>query len=182
LHVLVNNAGIEGPFDAANPETTRLADWRRIHCVNVEGVFLGCRSAIPLMRKSGGGSIVNISSTAALVATPDFLAYGASKAAVQHLTRSVALHCARNGSRIRCNSVHPGTVLTAMMQRILRDTAARRGISLVQMMDETRAAMPQGEFQQPQDVASVVAFLASDDAVHMTGASLVVDGAITLGR
>jgi short-subunit dehydrogenase involved in D-alanine esterification of teichoic acids len=91
LHVLVNNAGIEGPFDAADPETTRLADWQRIQRVNVEGVFLGCRTAIPAMRRSGGGSIVNVSSVAALGATPGFVAYGASKAAMHHLTKSGAL-------------------------------------------------------------------------------------------
>jgi len=91
LHVLVNNAGIEGPFDIANPENTRLSDWQAIHRVNVEGVFLGCRAAIPALRRAGGGSIINLSSTAGLGATPDYTAYGASKAAVRHLTTSVAL-------------------------------------------------------------------------------------------
>lgn len=180
LHVIVNNAGIEGPFDAANPESTRLQDWQAIHRVNVEGVFLGCRAAIPLLRDSGGGAIINVASTASLVATPDFVAYGASKAAVQHLTKSVALHCARNGSKVRCNSVHPGTIMTAMMRRILQDIASKRGVSYEQVLEETRAAMPQGEFQEPDDVANAVSFLAGDEARHITGVNLPVDGGITL--
>lgn len=181
LHVLVNNAGIEGPFDTANPENTRLSDWQAIHRVNVEGVFLGCRAAIALMRRSGGGAIINLSSTAALSATPDFTAYGASKAGVRHLTKSVALHCARNGSKIRCNSVHPGIVLTPMLQRICADMAKRRGISAEQVLGEFKSAIPQGEFQQPEDVANAVIFLASDAARHITGLAMVVDGGATIG-
>src|SRR6185437_9474356 len=97
LHVLVNNAGVEGSFDLADPETTTLSEWRALQCVNVEGAFLGCRTGIPTLRRSGGGAIINMSSTAGLEATPRYVAYGASKAAVRHLTMSVALHCARNG-------------------------------------------------------------------------------------
>lgn len=180
LHVLINNAGIEGPFDQSDPERTRLSDWQAIQRVNAEGVFLGCRSTIPLLRRSGGGSIVNVSSTAALVAGADFMAYGASKAAVQHMTKSVALHCARDRSRIRCNSVHPGSILTPMLQRIFEQTARRLAMSIEQLIERTRAAIPQGEFQVPEDVANAVLFLASDEAKHITGTALVIDGGITL--
>jgi 3(or 17)beta-hydroxysteroid dehydrogenase len=179
LHILVNNAGIEGPFDAATPETTRLSDWQAVHRVNVEGVFLGCRAAIPVLRGSGGGCIINMSSTAALEATPQFTAYGASKAAVRHITKSVALHCAKDGSRIRCNSVHPGVVLTPMLHRICEDIAKRRGISAKEVVDEFKSAIPQGEFQEPEDIANAVLFLASDEAKHITGLAMIVDGGCT---
>jgi len=181
LHILVNNAGIEGPCDIADPESTRLSDWRAIHRVNVEGVFLGCRTAIPALRRAGGGSIINLSSDAGLVATPDYTAYGASKAAVRHLTTSVALHCARNGSRIRCNSVHPGIILTPMLQRIIDDVARKRGVSAEQALQEFKAEIPQGEFQEPEDIAYAVLFLASDDAKHITGLAMLVDGGCMLG-
>jgi 3(or 17)beta-hydroxysteroid dehydrogenase len=180
LHILVNNAGVEGPFDISNPENTRLSDWQSIQRVNVEGVFLGCRAAIPALRRSGGGAIINLSSTAALGATPDFVAYGASKAAVQHLTKSVALHCARNGSGIRCNSVHPGLVLTPMLQRIFVDMAKRRGVSAEQVLNEYKSSVPQGEFLEPADIASTVLFLATDEAKRITGLAMVIDGGSTL--
>lgn len=181
LHLLVNNAGIEGPVDIADPETTRLSDWQAIHRVNVEGVFLGCRAAIPALRRAGGGSIVNLSSTAGLGATPDYTAYGASKAAVRHLTQSVALHCARNGSRVRCNSVHPGIILTPMLHRIIESLAKKRAIPAEQMVQEFRSQIPQGEFQEPEDVAHAVLFLASEEAKHITGLAMLVDGGCMLG-
>ena len=176
LQILVNNAGIEGAIDLGNPEVTGLADWQAIQRVNVEGVFLGCRAAIAPMQRAGGGSIINISSTAGLVATPDFTAYGASKAAVLHLTKSVALHCARNGSRIRCNSVHPGAVLTPMLRRITARLAKRRGVPAETVLQEFKAESPQGEFVEPEDIAHAVLFLASDETRHITGLSMVVDG------
>jgi len=182
LHILVNNAGIEGPLDIADPESTRLSDWQAIQRVNVEGVFLGCRAAIPALRRAGGGAIINLSSDAGLVATPDGVAYGASKAAVRHLTTSVALHCARNGSRIRCNSVHPGVILTPMVHRIIRDLAKKRGVPVEQVLQEFKAEIPQGEFQEPEDIAHAVLFLASDEARHITGLAMVVDGGCLLGR
>src|SRR5690606_367189 len=92
LHVLVNNAGMLN-LPKSNPEDSRLDDWRKIFAVNVEGVFLGCRAAIPAMRACGGGSIINISSIAGLLATPSAVAYGASKAAVRHITKSIAQYC-----------------------------------------------------------------------------------------
>jgi len=181
LHVLINNAGIEGPFDKADPENTRLADWQAIHRVNVEGVFLGCRAAIAALRRAGGGSIINVSSTAGLGATPDFAAYGASKAAVLHFTKSVALHCARNGSGIRCNSIHPGIILTPMLHRIIEDLAKKRGVTTEAIREQFRSAIPQGEFQEPQDVVNAVLFLASDESRHITGLAMVVDGGGMLG-
>ena len=176
----MNNAGIEGPMDHTTSENTRLSDWQKIHQVNVESVFLGCRTAIPLIAKSGGGSIINLSSTAALVPTPSYTAYGASKAAVRHLTKSVAMHCAKEGLGIRCNSVHPGLILTPMLLRILEQEAIDRDIGLEQRIDEFRALIPQGEFQEPQDVASAVLYLASGESRHITGGKIVVDGGGTM--
>jgi len=181
LHIVVNNAGIEGSFDLSNPETTLLSDWRAVHRVNVEGTFLGCRAAIPALRYSGGGAIINISSIAGVGGTPDFAAYGASKAAVLQFTKSVALYCARSGSNVRCNSIHPGIIQTPMLERIIEARARHQGVPTQQVREEFKRAIPQGEFQEPEDVAAATAFLASDEARHITGAAVVIDGGYTLG-
>lgn len=178
LHVLVNNAGIVGPLDAANSENFRLSDWNKIFAVNVAGVVLGCRSAIPAMRRAGGGSIINVSSIAALQATPTAIAYGASKAAVRQLTKSVAQHCAQENLNIRCNSVHPGGVRTPLVEQAVEEIATSRGISVEEHFSEAQARIPLGDFTHPEDVAAAVAFLASEDARHITGAKLIVDGGV----
>jgi 3(or 17)beta-hydroxysteroid dehydrogenase len=178
LDILVNNAGILGPLDAASPESTSLADWKRILAVNVDGVFLGCREALPAMRRSGGGSIVNISSVAGLLATPYATAYGLSKAAVRQLTKSFAQYCAEQKLAIRCNSVHPGDVRTALWDRGTEDRARLRGISFEQALAEAEAISPLGGFTLPEDVAAAVSFLASDEARRITGAKLIVDGGL----
>lgn len=172
LHVLVNNAGVLCRSDDPQIEATSLEEWRWLHQVNVEGVFLGCKSAIPLIRESGGGSIVNLSSIAGLLATPHLAAYGASKGAVRQLTKTVAVHCGRRGYKIRCNSVHPGLIETQMGDKVMglggADPAANK---------ETRRKMvPLGELGRPEDVAGCILFLASDDSRYVTGAELVVDG------
>jgi 3(or 17)beta-hydroxysteroid dehydrogenase len=175
LHIVVNSAGIEGSFEMANPDCTRLSDWQAAHRVNVEGMFLGCRAAIPALRRSGGGAIVNLSSTAGLAPTSDFVAYAASKAAILHLTKLVALQCAKNSAKIRCNSVHPGVVLTPTMKRIIATEARERGLSAEQVVCELKSGIPQGGFQTPEDIASTVLFLASDEAKHITGLAVSVD-------
>lgn len=180
LDILVNNAGIEGPFDAANPENFRLTDWQAVQRVNVEGVILGCRAAIPLLTRSGGGSIVNMSSVAGLGPTPGWIAYGASKATVRHLTRSIAVHCGKSGSKIRVNSVHPGEILTPMFIRICEELGRQRGVTGQEVMDEIRIdRIPQQEFQEPEDIANAVLFLSSDEAKRITGVGLAVDGGQT---
>ena len=171
LDVLVNNAGIS---PAANIEQTDLDLWRRVQTINVESVFLGCRTALPLMRESGdGGSIVNLSSIQGLRPAAPLAAYSAAKAAVRALTKSVALHAA--GDRIRCNSVHPGGVQT----RMLDDFAAQTGdadAAIAQM----NAANPLGRVGQPLDIANGVVYLASDMSIWVTGLELVIDGGATL--
>jgi len=176
--ILINNAGIFGPADAVTPENTRLADWRRIFAVNVEGAYLGCRAAIPAMRRAGAGAIVNVSSVAALIATPFATAYGASKAAVRHLTVSVAQYCCERGLKIRCNSVHPGSVHTPMWDQYTQEMARRQGVSAEVLGNEVTAKIPMGDPTQTQDIAAAVAFLGSDDARHITGEQLIVDGGI----
>lgn len=176
LDILVNNAGILGPMNAVSPEDTPIELWRRIFAVNVEGVFLGCRAAIPAMRRAGGGSIINISSIAGLRATPYATAYGASKAAVRQLTKSVAQHCAERKLNIRCNSVHPGDVRTPLWDKAAEELARARGIPVEEIIEEGRTDSPLGEFTCPQDIAAMVAYLASDEARHITGAKMVVDG------
>lgn len=178
LNILVNNAGILGPKDASNPENTRLSDWRMIFAVNVEGIFLGCKAAIPLMSKSAESSIINISSVAGLLATPYATAYGASKAAVRQLTKSVAQHCAQERLGIRCNSVHPGDVRTPMLEKSMEQTARARGVPMEEYVAKVKAHIPMGDFTYPEDIAAVVSFLASDEARHITGAKLIVDSGI----
>ena len=171
LDVLVNNAGIS---PAANIEQTDLNLWRRVQAINVESVFLGCRTALPLMRESGdGGSIVNLSSIQGLRPAAPLAAYSASKAAVRALTKSVALHAAGDG--IRCNSVHTGGGHT----RMLDDFAALTGdadAAIAQM----NTANPLGRVGQPLDIANGVLYLASDLSVWVTGLELVIDGGSTL--
>lgn len=178
VSILVNNAGIAGPADLVSPEDTRLADWKQIFSVNVDSVFLGCRAGIAAMRPTGGGSIVNMSSIAALLATPDSTAYGAAKAAVRQLTKSVAQHCAQERLAIRCNSVHPGEVSTPLWDRYIAQTALVHGVPADQLVREAKARVPLGDMPQPEDIAAGVAFLCSDDARFITGSELIIDGGL----
>ena len=172
LDVLVNNAGI---VVRANVEETSLELWRRIQSVNVEGVFLGCKHAIPAMRASGGGSIVNLSSLAALRGTPIYAAYSASKGAVAALTKTVALHCMEQGDPIRCNSIHPGGVNTPMVQAVVKEET---GIDLSSLDPKVvRQSMGMGE---PSDIANLVLFLASDESGYVNGAEICIDGGLTV--
>jgi NAD(P)-dependent dehydrogenase (short-subunit alcohol dehydrogenase family) len=171
VDILVNNAGIALSQDF---ETTTLDDWRRLMAVNLDGVFLGCKHAVRVMKDRGGGAIVNLSSVAGLIGDPRLAAYCASKGGVRLLTKSVALHCARRGYNIRCNSVHPSFVETPMLDAMLarsHDPAnARAGYA---------AAAPLGRIAQPSDVARMILFLASDESAFSTGAEFVVDGGLT---
>ena len=135
--------------------------------VNVEGVFLGCKYGVPALRQSGGGSIVNLSSLAAFLGTPDLSAYGASKGAVRQFTKTVAIDCARKGYKVRCNSVHPGVILTPMGEGILPTDKAR---------ERTRQRIPIGDFGAPEDIAYGILYLISDESRFVTGAELVIDG------
>ena len=175
LDGLVNNAGIAGPFPSTF-ETETVEQWRRMLSINVEGVFLGCKYSVPAIRQSGGGSIVNTSSLAAFLGTPALSAYGASKGAVRQFTKSVAVHCGRRGYNIRCNSVHPGLIETQMGDKV----SGLGGADPAQTKEARRKMVPLGRLGQPEDVASCILFLASDDSRYVTGAELVVDGGFTV--
>jgi len=176
LDILMNNAGVFGSGAAQTIEDISLEEWRFVNEVNSDGVFLGCRAVIEAMRDSGGGSIINISSTAGFRASPHIVAYGASKGAVRQLTKSVAAHCGRNGYDIRCNSIHPGRGRTPLGEDVLRikddlETAAAKRTESV----------PLGRLGEPEDIANAALFLASDESRYITGTELVIDGGMLSG-
>lgn len=166
LDVLVNNAGI---LISGTIESTSLEDFNRLHAVNAAGPFLGCKYAMPAMLRSGGGSIINISSIVALQGSPNHLAYGASKGSVRALTIGVATHCRDQKNRIRCNSVHPGGVNTPL----LRAESKALGIDAEEFGKLARESG--ANLSEPGDIAAMVLFLASDEARAVNGAALVVD-------
>lgn len=166
LDGLVNNAGISGPFPSTF-ETETVDQWRRMLSINVEGVFLGCKYGVPAIRDSGGGSIVNTSSLAAFLGTPALSAYGASKGAVRQFTKTVAMDCARKGYKVRCNSVHPGIIMTPMGESVLPNDKAR---------ERALKTIPIGHFGAPEDIAYGILYLISDESRFVTGAELVIDG------
>ena len=170
LDILVNNAGITGAEAREDMETLSLDAWHAVQGVNVEGVALGCKWAINTMKARGTGSIVNISSMAALIGTATLPAYGASKAAVRQITQTVAQHCGRKGYRIRCNSIHPGII----------DTELIGGAFSEEQLANLKRSIPSGEFGVPNDVALAVLFLASDESRYVTGTRLIVDGGATM--
>jgi NAD(P)-dependent dehydrogenase (short-subunit alcohol dehydrogenase family) len=166
LNILVNNAGI---LIRKGIEETTEDDWDRIMAVNVKGVFLGTKYAIPAMRQAGGGSIINISSTAGLVGSPyGSSAYTATKGAVRLFTKATAVQHAKD--KIRCNSVHPGPIDTEMMRDVLGDAALR---------DERLRRIPLGRAGTTTDIAYGVLYLASDESSFVTGSELVIDGGST---
>jgi 3(or 17)beta-hydroxysteroid dehydrogenase len=164
LNGLVNNAGISGPFPSTF-ESETVEQWQRILSVNVQGVFLGCKHAVPALREAGGGSIVNLSSLAAFLGTPKLAAYGASKGAVRQFTKTVAIDCARH--KIRCNSVHPGIIQTPMGSAVMPDEKAR---------ERSIRSVPLRELGVPEDIAFGILYLISDESRFVTGAELVIDG------
>jgi NAD(P)-dependent dehydrogenase (short-subunit alcohol dehydrogenase family) len=170
LDVVVNNAGVAG----ANKPTHELteAEWDWVQSINVKGVFFCTKHAIPLLRKTGGGSIINLSSIYGLVSAPDVPPYHASKGAVRLMTKTDALLYA--GDKIRVNSIHPGFIWTPMVEGHLNATGdvdeARRA---------TEALHPLGHMGEPDDIAWGIVYLASDEAKFITGAELVIDGGYT---
>ena len=166
LDILVNNAGIA--MAGKNLEEVTSEEWDRIQEVNSKGVFLGVKTALPYMKASGGGSIVNISSMAGIVGVPGISAYTASKGAVRLLTKSIAIEYGAHN--IRCNSVHPGYIETEMISGLLANSEA-----MTNRLDIT----PLGIFATAHDVALSVLYLASEESRYVTGSELVIDGGIT---
>jgi NAD(P)-dependent dehydrogenase (short-subunit alcohol dehydrogenase family) len=170
LHVLVNNAGIA---EGGSIEDTDLKTWRRVHAIDLDGVFLGCKLALPHIHAAGGGSIVNISSIAGIVAGHNMAAYNSAKAAVRHLTKSVALHCAKQGYGIRCNSVHPAFVRTPILDPLVTRFGEQEAYA------KLGRQIPMGRIGEPEEIAYGVLYLASDESSFMTGAELVLDGGLS---
>ncbi len=171
LDILVNSAGIALK---GNIETATLDDFRRTEAVNVEGTFLGCREAIRVMKGTGGGSIVNLSSVAGIIGDAQSAAYCASKGAVRLLTKSAALHCGRSGYAIRVNSVHPSFADTPMVQELI---ASSRNPDRVR--EGLARAAPLGRLGRAEEVAGAILYLASDESSFTTGTELMVDGGLT---
>ncbi|MEP3248203.1 MAG: SDR family oxidoreductase [Sneathiella sp.] len=171
LNILVNNAGIGGGSDV---ETTDFETWKRVHAVDLDSVFLGCKYAIAHMEKTEGlGSIVNISSIAGIIAGHNMASYNSAKAGVRHLSKSVALHCARKKNGIRSNSVHPTFVRTPILEGMFSRHGTDEGIA------KLARQVPIGHIGEPDDIAYGVLYLASDESRFMTGAELVLDGGIS---
>lgn len=169
LDVLVNNAAL---LHMASIEDTSLEDWRRIHAVNSDGVFLGCKYAVETMKgTTQGGSIINISSGAGLRPISLVPAYGASKSVVWSLTRTTALHCAESGYPIRCNSIHPGVIRTPMMENTVPE-----GEDIDAVMAMHAEVHPMKRLVTVEDVALSILYLASDESAIVTGVALPVDG------
>jgi 3(or 17)beta-hydroxysteroid dehydrogenase len=165
VDVLVNAAGI---LKAIDPELGELTDFHRVVNVNVTGTMLGCQTLAPKMRARGGGAIVNMGSVSAYSGTWNLVAYDVSKGAVRSLTKELAVYYARRGDNIRCNAVHPGVVGTAMVDTFFQDNPLERDVWL--------KTQPNGRTGQPDEVASLIAYLASDDARFMTGGDFLIDG------
>jgi NAD(P)-dependent dehydrogenase (short-subunit alcohol dehydrogenase family) len=179
LDILVNNAGITGFEDAGeihDPEHASLAEWRRVHEVNLDGTFLGCKYAIKAMRPNSSASIINMSSRSGLVGIPAAAAYASSKAAIRNHSKSVALYCAQQGLNIRCNSIHPAAILTPIWEPMLGTGAERE-----QRMKDCVRECPMKRFGQPDEVAALAVLLASDEAAYINGSELNIDGGILAG-
>lgn len=179
LDIVVNNAGItgfEGKSVPHDPENASLEAWRAVHETNLDGVFLGCKYAIRAMRTSGTGSIINISSRSGIVGVPTATAYASSKAAVRNHTKSVALYCAQQGMKIRCNSIHPAAILTPMWEPML-GIGPDREASMAMFVHDT----PLRRFGMPEEVAAVAVMLAADESSYITGAEINIDGGILAG-
>ncbi len=170
IDIIVNSAGVVLLKDI---ETTTLEEWRALMAVNLDGTFLGCKHAVRVM-KDRGGSIVNMSSVAGLIGSGNLAAYSASKGGVRLLTKSVALHCARRGYNIRCNSVHPSFVETPMLRSMIASARDPKKLE-----DNFMHAAPLGRLAQPAEIARTILFLASDESAFTTGAELVIDGGLT---
>lgn len=173
LDILVNNAGV---VEAGTIETATEADYRFVMAVSADGTFFGCKHAIPAMRNSGGGSIINMASIASIQGEALVAAYCAAKGAVEALTRAVAVHCAQGGMKIRCNSVHPAGIDTPMVREFGGKVMAA-GLAPPRGATSPHGASPLGA---PNDIASAVLYLASDESRFVNGQRLIVDNSMSV--
>jgi 3(or 17)beta-hydroxysteroid dehydrogenase len=169
LDILLNSAGI---VQLASIEETTEALWRKINAVGTDGTFFGCKYALELMKKAGSGSIINMCSTASIQGMPNVFAYAASKSAIRGMTKSIACLSAQEGYGVRCNSVHPGNMDTPMLQGVAQVVRENN--------PEAAAGMDKVWVGQPEDIANMVLFLASDESRSVNGAAMVVDNTTTI--
>lgn len=172
LDILVNNAGV---VELGTPETLTEADYRFIMAVSIDGTVWGCKHAIPAMRASGGGSIINMASIASIQGVPTVAAYCAAKGAIEAYSRAVAVHCAQSGIAIRCNSVHPSGIDTPMV-RSLPEKIAAAGIDT----SARTSGSSNNVLGEALDIANMVLFLASDESRFVSGQAMVVDNTSTV--
>lgn len=170
LNILVNNAGIG---HVSNVEATTIEDWNTIHKVDLDSVFYGCKYALPVMRDSGNGSIINVSSISGIVAGHNFAAYNSAKAAVRHLSKSVALHCARTTDLVRCNSIHPVFANTELMKSFFSSDPSG------ELLKKLEKQVPIRRLAEVEDIANAILFLASDESKMITGTELLIDGGLS---
>lgn len=179
IDIMINNAGVTG-FENGNaphdPEHASLDDWRAVHAVNLDGTFMGCRYAIGAMKGSGKGSIINISSRSAMVGIPGAAAYASSKAAIRNHSKSVALYCAQQGWKIRCNSIHPAAIMTPMWDAMLPAGEERKAA-----IDAFVKDTPLRRFGEASEVAAIALMLASDESAYVTGSEFTIDGGLLAG-
>ena len=171
--ILVNNAGVQ--VEKTVVDSTD-ADWDLVMEANARGVFNMCRAFIPYM--NAGGSIINMSSIAALLGLSHYLSYSAAKGAIRSMTKSIAMHCLEAKNNIRCNSIHPGSISTPMVHNALEKLA---GFKLMEQDDPERVRKEM-RIGEPLDIANMVLFLVSDESKHMNGAELVIDQGATIGQ
>jgi NAD(P)-dependent dehydrogenase (short-subunit alcohol dehydrogenase family) len=171
LDVLVNNAGIT---TVGSVESLSVAAFRTMLEIDLVGVFLGCKHVVPLM-KGAGGSVINMSSMCGIRAQADLAGYNAAKAGVTHLTKSAALHYAAQRYGIRCNSIHPGAIHTAMLEKVMAQVENPKAL-----YDSWVAGHPIGRLGRPEEIAALALYLASDESAFTTGAAFVVDGGSSL--
>jgi len=167
LDILVNNAGVVEP---GSIETQTEEDYRKVMAVSADGAFFGCKHMVRAVKGMGGGSIINMASIASVQGEPNVVAYAMAKGAIESLTRSVAVHCARQGYNIRCNSVHPSGILTPMVVDFVGKVAASG-------LRPAGDAPPPSKLGEPDDIAHTVLFLASDESKFINGAAIRVDNA-----
>jgi len=173
LDFTMNNAGM---LSYQNIEQVELETWHKVLGVNLTGVMLGCRHSIELMRQNSGGSIVNISSIGGFVGLAADAAYTATKGAVRLMTKSIAVHCAREKLNIRCNSLHPGSIDTPILHPATQASPDPEGFR--QFLHNMA---PMGRMGTGEDIAGTAVFLASDDSSYITGTEILVDGGLLAG-
>tara|TARA_B100000902_G_scaffold279579_1_gene265450 strand:- start:136 stop:906 length:771 start_codon:yes stop_codon:yes gene_type:complete len=170
INILVNNAGI---MAVGTIEDETFENWKHVHNIDLDSVFLGCKYTIPIMKKQKRGSIINVSSISGIIAGHNLAAYNSAKAGVRHLSKSVAVHCAREKNDIRCNSIHPVFIDTSLLEGLYKKYGKEKAI------EKLAKQIPMGKIGEPNDVAFAILYLASDESKFVTGTEIRIDGGIS---